>query len=258
MPEQELTRRAMYDLVWSRPMAKVAEDLGISDVALKKICDKHRIPTPPRDYWAKKDAGKPTKQTQFHNTADPQHEHIVIHGSRDNLAPVVREVLNEERERRKAKPRATSPAEFGPTVSLQDVHPAIAATAQALRKAKPDADRVVRTNGQGHCGIEVGASSVERTIAILDALARALDARDLKVEPIGNCMRVAIPPDSITFSLVERIEKRNHVPTMEELSLEERRRKKQERDARLGICSFGQERAYPQPKPMNSNRSWSG
>ena len=81
MPEQELTRRAMYDLVWSRPMTKVAEDLGISDVGLKKICDKHRVPTPPRGYWAKRDAGKPTKQIQFHSTSDPQHEHIVIHGS---------------------------------------------------------------------------------------------------------------------------------------------------------------------------------
>jgi hypothetical protein len=97
MPEQELTRRAMYDLVWSRPMTKVAEDLGISDVALKKICDKHRVPTPPRGYWAKRDAGKPTKQVQFHSTSDPQHEHIVIHGSRNNLAPEIREVLEQER-----------------------------------------------------------------------------------------------------------------------------------------------------------------
>jgi hypothetical protein len=106
MPEQGLTRRAMYDLVWSRPMTKVAADLGISDVALKKICDKHRVPTPPRGYWAKRDAGKPTKQIQFHSTADPQHEHIVIHGSRDNLAPEVREVLEQERQRRKSKPKA--------------------------------------------------------------------------------------------------------------------------------------------------------
>ena len=33
---------------------------------------------------------------------------------------------------------------------------------------------------------------------------------------------------------------------MEELAQEERRRKKQERDVRLGIWSFGQERAYPE------------
>jgi hypothetical protein len=37
MPEQELTRRAMYDLVWSRPITKVAEDFGISDVALTRF-----------------------------------------------------------------------------------------------------------------------------------------------------------------------------------------------------------------------------
>src|SRR6267378_2922675 len=133
MPEQELTRRAMYDLVWSRPLTKVAEDLGISDVALKKICDKHRIPTPSRGHWAKRAASKPTKQVQFHNTADPQHEHIVIHGSRQNLAPEVREVLNQERERRNVQPRAVSAAQSEPTAPLQDVHSAIVATARALR-----------------------------------------------------------------------------------------------------------------------------
>jgi hypothetical protein len=190
----------MYDLVWSRPMTKVAEDLGISDVALKKICDKHRIPTPPRGYWAKRDAGKPTKQTQFHNTADPQHEHIVIHGSRNNLAPAVREALNQERERRKLTPKAAPPTEIGPRAPLQDIHPAIAATAKALRKAKPGTE-VVRADGNGHCGIEVSASSVERAIAILDAIAHALDARGLKIEPLGNCMRVASPPDSLNSPL---------------------------------------------------------
>lgn len=39
MPEQELTRRAMYDLVCSRPMTKVAEDLGIRRLRQKqKAC----------------------------------------------------------------------------------------------------------------------------------------------------------------------------------------------------------------------------
>jgi hypothetical protein len=191
MPEQEITRRAMYDLVWSRPMTKVAEDLGISNVALKNICDKHRVPTPPRGYWAKRDADKPTKQIQFHSTSDPQHEHIVIHGSRNNLAPEIREVLEQERERRKSKPKAAS-LEVAPIVPPPDVHPAIAATAKALRKAKPRADEVVAASGYGCCGIEVGAASLDRTIAVLDSIARALDARGLKVEPIGNCMRVAL------------------------------------------------------------------
>jgi hypothetical protein len=40
-------------------MTKVAADLGVSDVAVKKICDKHRIPVPGRGYWAKIAAGQP-------------------------------------------------------------------------------------------------------------------------------------------------------------------------------------------------------
>lgn len=138
------------------------------------------------------------------------------------------------------------PVEVASTVLPQDVHPSISATAKALRKAKPDADEVVRASGHGCCGIEVGAARLERTIAVLDSIARALDARGLKVEPIGNCMRVALPPDSLTFSLVERIEKRNHVPTIEELAKEDQLRKKQERKARLEIWSLNRERAYPE------------
>ena len=135
---------------------------------------------------------------------------------------------------------------MAPTVPPQDVHPAISATAKALRKARPNANEVIGASGHGCCGIEVGVASLERTIAVLDSIARALDARGLKVEPVSNCMRLALPPDSLTFSLVERIEKRNHVPTMEELAKEEQLRKKQERNARLGIWSFNRERAYPE------------
>lgn len=44
------TRQEIYDQVWTRPMTKVAAELGISDVALKKICVKLRIPVPGRGY----------------------------------------------------------------------------------------------------------------------------------------------------------------------------------------------------------------
>jgi len=73
MPKKELTRKAMYDLVWARPMTKVAEEFGISDVALKKACTKHRVPTPPRGYWAKKDAGKSVRQAHLSRDARRQH-----------------------------------------------------------------------------------------------------------------------------------------------------------------------------------------
>jgi hypothetical protein len=52
-------------------MTKVAADLQISDVALKKTCDRHCVPAPPRGYWARKAAGKRVVQTRFFETSDP-------------------------------------------------------------------------------------------------------------------------------------------------------------------------------------------
>lgn len=59
---ERLSRKALYDLVWSEPMKTLAPRFAISDVALKKTCDRAEIPTPDRGYWAKKDAGKKTFQ----------------------------------------------------------------------------------------------------------------------------------------------------------------------------------------------------
>ena len=62
---ERLTRKALYDLVWSEPMKTLSARFEISDVALKKTCARAGLPTPERGYWAKKDAGKETFQAAF-------------------------------------------------------------------------------------------------------------------------------------------------------------------------------------------------
>jgi hypothetical protein len=57
-----MTRAQLYALVWEKPMIHVAKRFGISDVALRKTCKKHDIPTPPLGYWAKLAHGKRVKQ----------------------------------------------------------------------------------------------------------------------------------------------------------------------------------------------------
>ena len=59
---ERLSRKALYDLVWSEPMKNLATRFGVSDVGLKKTCARAAIPTPDRGYWAKKEAGKETFQ----------------------------------------------------------------------------------------------------------------------------------------------------------------------------------------------------
>lgn len=59
----ELTRRELYDLVWSTPMKALAAEFKVSDVAVAKVCRKANIPVPGRGHWAKKDAGKSVNRT---------------------------------------------------------------------------------------------------------------------------------------------------------------------------------------------------
>jgi len=48
-----LTRKELYNLVWSEPMSSVCKRFGLSDNGLRKHCVSMNIPTPPKGYWAK-------------------------------------------------------------------------------------------------------------------------------------------------------------------------------------------------------------
>jgi hypothetical protein len=51
----ELTRAELRDLVWSKTMILAAADLGISEFALRQICKRNQVPTPPRGHFNHKD-----------------------------------------------------------------------------------------------------------------------------------------------------------------------------------------------------------
>ena len=69
-PQKELTREELYEKVWSTPGTKLAEELGISDVAITKRCKKLNVPRPSRGYWAKLAAGKKPRKLPLPPTQD--------------------------------------------------------------------------------------------------------------------------------------------------------------------------------------------
>ncbi|BCA81006.1 hypothetical protein [Desulfuromonas sp. AOP6] len=62
MGKEKINREALFALIWERPASEVAKDLGISDVALGKLCQRLQVPKPPRGYWAKLKAGRILKR----------------------------------------------------------------------------------------------------------------------------------------------------------------------------------------------------
>ncbi len=228
-----ITRQALYDLVWSKPMTKAAADFEISDVALRKICVKHNIPTPPLGYWAKKAAGKKVSQPSLPAESDSRLDSIQIQGQLYKPSPQIVEAQKQVRETLSKTSEATD---------ATHLHPTIKATANALRKKHGKNAEAMYANGQGHCGADIGLDSIERAIAILNRLAHGISAQGLKLEAKGTAMQVSKDKDLLTYRLVERIERRKHIPTPEELVKEAQLKK------RLSNMDyfFSSERAYPE------------
>ena len=67
------TRKELYELVWSKPITSLAEELGISGPKIRDVCKKHEIPTPKQGHWMKLKHGKPTSKTPL-----PQKNNEVI------------------------------------------------------------------------------------------------------------------------------------------------------------------------------------
>jgi hypothetical protein len=58
MISRDVSREELFALVWEKPTQEVAKELGVSDVAIAKLCTRLQVPKPPRGYWARVQAGQ--------------------------------------------------------------------------------------------------------------------------------------------------------------------------------------------------------
>jgi hypothetical protein len=77
---ERLSRRQLYDLVWSEPLRTLSIRFGISDVALKKTCQRASIPSPERGYWARKEAGKKTLVPRLPERLPAMEDEVLLGG----------------------------------------------------------------------------------------------------------------------------------------------------------------------------------
>lgn len=73
-----MTRRELFERVWTDPVTTVAEEWGLSGRGLAKACEKVKVPVPPRGYWPKVRAGKRVRRPKLPDLPDGQAEEIVV------------------------------------------------------------------------------------------------------------------------------------------------------------------------------------
>jgi hypothetical protein len=242
-----LSRRDLYELVWSTPVTKLAEQFGISDRGLAKICERHRVPTPPRGYWAKLEAGAKPKKAVFAEASDDALNVIEINPTLSNMPPEARRIVERARAERKAHkaPRAAKGSERPKIELVEQAHSLIATTAKVLRKHSGVG--MAHVSGAGLMPLRLGKDNIERALAFLDMLIRRLEAKEITLTLTDQGMKAAIGPDSLTFTLSERTKWEVHEPTEEELAAEKRRQAKIHRIQVSGSWSSDwPARAYPE------------
>lgn len=156
--QKELTREELYEKVWSTPGTKLAEELGISDVAITKRCKKLNVPRPSRGYWAKLAAGKKPRKLPLPPTPDE----VFIKAADQSVGD-----------------------ELSLPASTESLHELAAALIAKIKKAHVDSDKRASFYG------DRTLPEVKVTKAQAERAAQAFHVILQKVEPLGITFRKA-------------------------------------------------------------------
>jgi hypothetical protein len=208
-----LTRKELYDLVWARPVTKIAADFQISDVALHKICRKHKVPTPKAGHWAKVAAGKPVRTTALPKINDPALDRIQIRGGQRHSA-AMRAAAKHSRERSALEKHTDSTDEApGRQTSLY-----IEKIKKKLLSSKARRDGFIRISGKRQFTIAITPASIERTITFLEGIWNEMQDRGYDLGPSDEGLAFRIDSEAVGFTLTEVLEREPHDPTESEQS----------------------------------------
>ncbi|MDP4533507.1 hypothetical protein Q9252_15280 [Marinobacter salarius] len=215
----KITRQSLYEEVWAEPVSRTAPRYGISGVALGKICRKHKIPLPPRGYWAKIKAGHSPKKLplpvakEFDSysmplsrspTFDPSNPYDCL-----KKAPTAQERIG----------LIDVPEE------LESPHPLIRAASKRLRRKTGWDDYKGLRSAPGEVfHFEVTRGALDRALLIGDALIKALERQGIKVW-VGSEKKltfIGLGETFLAITISEHVARSKHEVTVAEKKAIER------------------------------------
>ena len=192
-----LHREQLYELVWSEPISKIGPRLGVSDVAIAKICKKLDVPRPPRGYWACLAHGYKMLKPPLPQLKKGAAEAYI-------LDPISR-----------PNKTLTQPDRLIPTVTVKSkvnrFHPVVVQLRSRL--AKGNEDKFHRICTRPSTGISVSKKTLPRTCRILDALIRELEKRGFSSSLEEHGISVVVSNEIIRIEMVEPAKRKPELST---------------------------------------------
>ncbi|WP_437191551.1 hypothetical protein [Planctomicrobium sp. SH527] len=194
MHSTSITRQLLYQRVWSEPMRQLAREFGISDVGLAKVCRKHKIPCPPRGYWAKKSAGQTPHQVPL---PDPEADQTIeIH--RSDAGSTLSKDLEEEVARLEGNRISIELRDH-----LRGAHPLIEQAREQFQIAERTSEGILVLPQDAALELRVSKGQLRRALLLMDAVLRALEHQNHQVLPGPTVTLLGI---SVRFEIVEEME----------------------------------------------------
>ena len=202
----QVSRQALYDQVWATPMARLAKEYGISDVALAKICKKLKVPYPGRGYWRRKETGKAVKQPPLPPNSDPAKQAVTIYPTLrpDALEPVSEETTQRITAEQAPEQKIEVPDRLGKT------HRLLSGQLTEWRSASVDEYGAIRSGSLRQLNIRVSPQHLSRAVRIMNALFFALEVRSHQVgiqDGYKKTLGVRIDRHPIEFGLEEKFQR---------------------------------------------------
>jgi hypothetical protein len=197
-------REELYQKIWERPLIKVAQDYGVSAVALGKTCRKLCVPMPGRGYWAKL-----------------AHGHIK---ARKPPLPKLDKVPTVYRSSTTGEPEiATAPdPEFTaieqlrvsgtfnpqPTTDTATEHVLVRRTKNRLRRrSRKDERGMLLPSEPGGLDVRVTAGTLDRSLHVMSSMLAILEAQGFTVEtPEQGGAGARVNDQLVLFCIEEKIQ----------------------------------------------------
>jgi hypothetical protein len=162
-------REKLYDQIWTQPLRTVAQEYGLSDVGLAKVCKKLLIPRPGLGYWRRKECGFKVDRVPL----PPAKGILAAVSHLPDIQTEKPKPLSEE-----LIPLKKAPVAFGPT------HPVIKQTERAFATGRPDQFGRIQADWQlPHLDLRVTKAGMERAIRFMDMLVKLLEVNGMTVTP---------------------------------------------------------------------------
>ncbi|HWZ15442.1 MAG TPA: hypothetical protein VNW95_09410 [Mucilaginibacter sp.] len=191
MEKLSLSREELYDLFWSKPLARLSDELDFSISVLRQLSLEQQIPLPWHGYWSTRPSNFPRMRTSLPEVTASQT--IILSEALQAAARALR------------FPGETANSFLVPA-KLKDADPLVAVAAKALQEGDPlyGLEGMYETR-RGQLPIRVSKNNMDRALRIMDTLVKCWRRRGYEIGFADKETKVHLRNVELRISLRETV-----------------------------------------------------